>query len=82
MKTRYYLYAGYYELWISPKRLGAPLTPISWHKSLEAAEKAAERYDEYATVIYDAELANDLNTIDRCETPTDQIADMAKYIAA
>lgn len=57
---RYYLYAGYYELWISDRKLGAPLTPISWHKSFENAINAAERYDEYAQIIIDERLKGEI----------------------
>lgn len=57
---RYYLYAGYYELWISDRVLGAPLTPISWHESLENAINAAGRYDEDAHIIIDERLRDEI----------------------
>lgn len=57
---KYYLYAGYYELWISDRVLGAPLTLISWHKSLENAANAAERYDEDAAIIIDERLKEEI----------------------
>jgi len=47
-----YLYAGYYELYITDKEMPKPYTLISWHKSVENAMKAAERFDDYASVIY------------------------------
>lgn len=75
--NKYYLYAGYYELWISNKRLRAPLALISWHKSLEAAQRAAEKYDDWATVILDADLLPEIEDRD-AET---QFAEMAKYAA-
>lgn len=65
----YYLYAGYYELWISPKKLGAPLVLISSHRTQKKAQRAAERYDDWAHIIWDADLADDVE-------PFAELADM------
>ena len=44
MKTnKIYLYAGYYEMFITDRPLGSPYVLISWHKSVEAAEKRAQK---------------------------------------
>ena len=42
-RTKFYLYAGYYEMFITDRPLNKPYVLISWHYSLEAAERAAER---------------------------------------
>lgn len=41
--TKIYLYAGYYELYITDKPMTRPYVLVSWHKSVEAAERAAEK---------------------------------------
>lgn len=41
MRTKIYLYAGYYEMFITDRPLDKPYTLISWHYSVEAAEKRA-----------------------------------------
>lgn len=57
---RYYLYAGYYELWISDKILRRPLTPLGWHKSLRAAVRHAEKSDPDATLCFDRSLMHEV----------------------
>jgi len=42
-RTKIYLYAGYYEMFITDRPLDKPYSLISWHYSVEAAEKRAER---------------------------------------
>lgn len=41
MRTKIYLYAGYYEMFITDRPLDKPYTLISWHYSVDAAEKRA-----------------------------------------
>ena len=57
---RYYLYAGYYEIWISDKILRQPLTPLSWHKTLRAAVRHAEKIDPDATLCFDRSLMHEV----------------------
>ena len=42
-QKKIYLYAGYYEMFITDVPMPLPYTLISWHKSVEAAERNAER---------------------------------------
>ena len=42
-RNKIYLYAGYYEMFITGRPLGKPYSLISWHYSVEAAEKAARK---------------------------------------
>ncbi len=74
MKKSYFLYAGYHELWISPKQLGSPLLLISRHRTLENARKAAERYDDWAHIIFDIDLVDDVDS-------SAELADMTEYAA-
>ena len=54
---KFYLYAGYYELFISNRPLRRPYSFISWHKSLDAAQRAAEKFDPDAHVHYAEQIA-------------------------
>ena len=38
-----YLYAGYYEMYITDVPMPKPYSLISWHKSVDAAENAARK---------------------------------------
>ena len=40
-RTKIYLYAGYYEMYITDRPLDKPYSLISWHYSVAAAEKKA-----------------------------------------
>lgn len=46
MTNKIYLYAGYYELYITDKPMDRPYTLLSWHKSVDNAVKEAERIDD------------------------------------
>ena len=62
MKTtrrKYYVYAGYYELWITDKILRRPMVYISWHTSLENAIETAETFDPDAAVCLDKDLKDE-----------------------
>lgn len=54
---KFYLYAGYYELFISNRPLRRPYSFISWHKSLDAVQRAAEKFDPDAHVHYAEQIA-------------------------
>lgn len=41
--TKIYLYAGYYELFITDKPMNKPYALVSRHNSVEEAEQAAEQ---------------------------------------
>ena len=45
---RYYVYAGYYEIWISDRILRQPLAYQGWHRTLAAAIRHAHRMDPEA----------------------------------
>ena len=57
---KYRLYAGYHELWITEKQLGRPLIPLSWHKSLFNAIKAAVKEDNAAVICFDRSLKKEV----------------------
>lgn len=59
MRKKYYLYAGYYELWISDRILRRPFILLSTHFSFDAAYDAAERYDTDACKCYDTSIRKD-----------------------
>lgn len=60
MKTKkYYVYCGYYEIWISDRRLGRPLVYQGWNKTIGAAIDRAERIDEDTTICFDESVAED-----------------------
>jgi len=42
-RKKYYLYAGYYEMYITDVPLDKPYSLISWHYSVEAAWRRAEK---------------------------------------
>lgn len=84
-KTQWiYLYAGYYELWISDKVLTKPLTLISRHKTIEAAERAAERFDSDAYLAYDKDIAHlsDYAVEDNENEHNNNVHDFSQYVAA
>lgn len=56
---RYYVYAGYYEVWISDKVLRRPLMYQGWHKSLDAAIVHAESMEPEA-VCFDESLRDEV----------------------
>lgn len=43
MKQKIYLYAGYYEMYITDRPMPKPYSLISWHWSVDAAERAAQK---------------------------------------
>lgn len=53
MKRKFYLYAGYYELYITDRRLSRPYLLVSTHRRFDTAKKAAVHYDPDAHIIYD-----------------------------
>lgn len=57
---KYYIYAGYYELWISERKLTAPLTYIGWCRTLENAIERCHRIDDYACVHYSEALRDEV----------------------
>lgn len=71
----YNLYIGYYELYISRRELGKPYIWQGKYYSLEAAQEAAEQYDGDAHIIYDRELANEVEE-------WAELADVEEYVAA
>lgn len=60
MKRKYFLYAGYHELWISEKQLGRPLTYIGYARTLSGAIAKAQRYDPDVCVCFDRSLRAEL----------------------
>lgn len=42
-RKKIYLYAGYYEMFITDRPLDKPYVLISWHYSVEAATRRAEK---------------------------------------
>lgn len=54
-KKRYFLYAGYYELIISDKKLDKPYIFLSWHKSLKNTVFAATKYDSEVNLVFGSE---------------------------
>lgn len=42
-RTKIYLYAGYYEMFITDRPLNKPYALISWHYSTDAAVRRAEK---------------------------------------
>ena len=53
MKRTFYLYAGYYELYITDRRLSRPYLLVSTHRRFDTAKKAAVHYDPDVHIIYD-----------------------------
>ena len=60
MKRKFFLYAGFYEMLITDRRLRRPYSLVSTHRSLEAAEAAAKRFAPDKTVVYDQSIKNDV----------------------
>lgn len=59
-RKKIYLYAGYYEMYITDKPMPADYyTLISWHWSVDAAAKNAERLHPGDAYYYKAELFPD-----------------------
>lgn len=60
MKRKFFLYAGFYEMLITDRRLRRPYSLVSTHRSLEAAEEAARRNDPDQTTVYDQNIKKDV----------------------
>lgn len=56
---RYYVYAGYYEVWISDRILRQPLAYQGWHRTLAAAIRHASRMDP-ETICFDQSLRREV----------------------
>lgn len=54
-EKNYYVYAGYYELILTDKKLEKPYIFLSMHKSLEKAIFSATKYDSDANFIFGTE---------------------------
>lgn len=52
MENRYYIYAGYYEFWISDRKLARPLVYEGWCRTLENAQERCWRMDPDACICY------------------------------
>lgn len=59
MTRKIYLYAGYYELYITDKQLNRSYTLISTHRTVANAERAAEKFDNDAWLMVDRDLVNE-----------------------
>ena len=59
MKRTFYLYAGYYELLITDRRLGRPFLLLSTHRQFNTALKAAKHNDPDANLVYDKSVKKD-----------------------
>lgn len=55
MKKKYYVFAGYYELILSDRKLEKPYIFLSWHKSLEKAVFAATKFDSEPNFVFSSE---------------------------
>lgn len=55
MKKNYYVYAGYYELILTDKKLEKPYIFLSMHKSLEKAIFSATKFDSDANLVFGTE---------------------------
>lgn len=58
-KTKIYLYAGYYEMFITDRQLDKPYTLISWHYSVERAEERARKEHPDDHIFFKANLFPD-----------------------
>lgn len=59
-KTKwFYVYVGYYECVITDKKLNAPWTYASKHKSVFNAERLIEREYPSAEILYDKDIEDD-----------------------
>jgi hypothetical protein len=54
-KKNYYVYAGYYELILTDKKLEKPYIFLSIHKSLEKAIFSATKYDSEVNFVFGTE---------------------------
>lgn len=54
-----YVYAGYYELFITDKELPNPYVWLGTFDNMEEAEEYALEEDDYATHIIDADLRDE-----------------------
>lgn len=54
MKTKYYLYVGFYEWYISDKQLPEPLSLVGAYNSAKEAEKEAAKHDDW--INYDEDI--------------------------
>lgn len=54
-KKNYYVYAGYYELILTDKKLEKPYVFLSMHKSLEKAIFSATKYDSEVNFVFGTE---------------------------
>lgn len=59
MKRKFYLYAGYYELLITDRRLGRPFLLLSTHRRLNTAIKTAKRNDPDANIVFDNSIKDE-----------------------
>lgn len=55
---KFYVYAGYWEVYISTQQLPAPYVLQSTHRKIECALRAAEKYDVH--IIYCENVKDDL----------------------
>lgn len=58
-RTKIYLYAGYYEMFITDKPLDKPYSLISWHWSVDAAIRRAEKEHPDDNYYFQVELYPD-----------------------
>lgn len=54
-EKNYYVYAGYYELILTDKKLEKPYIFLSMHKSLEKAIFSATKFDSDANFVFGTE---------------------------
>ena len=59
MKQKIYLYAGYYEMFITDVPMPKNYTLLSWHWSVEAAARNAERLHPGDNYYYKVDLYPD-----------------------
>lgn len=62
-RKKYYIYAGYYELWISDIKLGRPLTYMGFAYSLENAQLRCEKIDPDVCVCYSESLKDEVGSM-------------------
>lgn len=58
MDKKYYVYAGYYEAWITDRILRRPLVYLGSHRTLGAAVRHAERLDPEA-ILFDESIRDE-----------------------
>lgn len=76
MKKKFYVYAGYYEVYVSAQPMPEPYILQSTHRKIERALEAAEKFD--VTINYCESVKNDLPTF-LYETLQDQEYEYAKF---